>query len=90
MAACLCFRAISPQLRLHLNRGKKQRQEEQVKHVSLSRSLTSYKVCCTAQMLHSHFQEIISDWEGQHPVAVGEARPVFCVVASAMLCVPVS
>lgn len=37
------------------------------------------KFCYTAQMLHSRlgFQEIITDWKEQHPVAVGEPLPVF-------------
>lgn len=40
------------------------------------------KFCYTAQMLHGRvgFQEIITDWEGQHPVAVGEPLCV-CVCA---------
>lgn len=49
------------------------------------------KFCYTTQMLHSRlgFQEIITEWDGQHPVAVGENLHE-CVVANAMyvsLCV---
>lgn len=41
----------------------------------------------TAQMLYRHFgfQEIISDWEGQHPVGLGE--PLILFVWLPMLCI---
>lgn len=51
------------------------------------------KSCSTAPMLYRHFgfQEIISDWEGQHPVGLGEPLivlvwlPVLCIVCLSVL-----
>lgn len=74
VAACLCFRAISLWSWLHLNRGKSSVRKNKPS-MSLSPSpRCPIKYWYAAQMLHCclGFQEIITDWEGQHPVAVGE------------------
>lgn len=74
VTACLCFRAIFPRSWLHLNHGKRKNKSS----MSLSPApRCPIKSRYAAQMLHSSlgFQEIIIDWEGQHPVAVGEPLP---------------
>lgn len=88
VAACLCFRAISPRSRLHLNRGKSGVRKNKS---SMSRSPSPrcpIKPCYAAQMLHSRldFQEIITDREGQHPVAVDEPLPVFVWLPILCMC----
>ena len=73
MGGCLfVFPCHLPVVVITFEPRQERRQEEQVEHVSLALSLSPMSLY-TAEMLHRHLrnQEITTDWDGQHPVAVG-------------------
>ena len=78
VATCLCCRAISPWSSLHLNHGKTGVRKNKSSMLFSLSPRCPIKACYTAEKLHSRlgFQEIITERNGQHPVAVGEPLPV--------------
>lgn len=74
VTACLVFQAIPQQSWLYLNRGKRSVRKNKPGMSLFPFPWCPIKFCYAVQMLYSRirFQEIITDWEGQHPVAVGE------------------